>query len=34
VFASQSIADHAASCVVHREMGTSDHGPVVAVFDV
>jgi len=21
------------SCVVQREVGTSDHGPVVAVFD-
>jgi exodeoxyribonuclease-3 len=34
VFASQALADRAASCVVLREVGTSDHGPVVAVFDV
>ena len=34
VFASQALADRAVSCVVRREFGTSDHGPVVAVFDV
>jgi exodeoxyribonuclease-3 len=34
VFASQPIADRVVSCVVQREVGTSDHGPVVAVFDV
>jgi exodeoxyribonuclease-3 len=34
VFASQSLADRAVSCTVHREFGTSDHGPVIAVFDV
>jgi len=34
VFASQAIADRAVSCVVQREFGTSDHGPVVATFDV
>jgi exodeoxyribonuclease-3 len=34
VFASQWLADRAQSCVVHREIGTSDHGPVVATFDV
>jgi exodeoxyribonuclease III len=32
VLATGSIADRAASCVVQREVGTSDHGPVVAVF--
>jgi len=34
VFASESIASRTVSCVVQREVGTSDHGPVVAVFDV
>jgi exodeoxyribonuclease-3 len=29
VLASKSIASRAASCVVQREFGTSDHGPVV-----
>jgi exodeoxyribonuclease III len=33
-FASQAIADRAVSCVVQREFGTSDHGPVVATFDL
>ena len=33
VLASQEVADRTASCVVQREFGTSDHGPVVAVFD-
>jgi exodeoxyribonuclease-3 len=33
VMASQSIASRATSCVVQREFGTSDHGPVIAVFD-
>jgi exodeoxyribonuclease-3 len=33
VLASQALADRAVSCVVQRETGTSDHGPVVAVFD-
>ncbi len=33
VLASRSLADRAASCVVQRETGTSDHGPVIAVFD-
>lgn len=32
VFASQSLASRATSCVVQREFGTSDHGPVIAVF--
>ena len=34
VLASRALADRAASCVVQREFGTSDHGPVVARFDV
>jgi len=33
LFASQSLAGRATSCVVQRETGTSDHGPVIAVFD-
>jgi exodeoxyribonuclease-3 len=34
VFASDALAARAQSCVVQREFGTSDHGPVIAVFDV
>jgi exodeoxyribonuclease-3 len=34
VLATQSLADQAASCVVQREVGTSDHGPVIATFAV
>ena len=34
VFASQPLAARAVSCTVQREFGTSDHGPVVALFDV
>ena len=34
VLASTAIADRTVSCVVQREFGTSDHGAVVAVFDV
>ena len=34
VFASETLASRASSCVVQRETGTSDHGPVIAVFDV
>src|SRR5262245_39235073 len=34
VFASQSLAVRASSCVVQRETGTSDHGPVIATFDL
>jgi exodeoxyribonuclease-3 len=30
---SESIAKAAKRCVVHREFGTSDHGPVMAEFD-
>ena len=32
ILASRAIADRATSCVVKRDVGTSDHGPVVAVF--
>jgi exodeoxyribonuclease-3 len=32
ILASRSIADRAMSCVVQREFGASDHGPVIAVF--
>ena len=34
VLASTSIAAHTVSCAVQREFGTSDHGPVIAIFDV
>ena len=34
VFASEALASRATSCVVQRETGTSDHGPVIATFDV
>jgi exodeoxyribonuclease-3 len=33
VLASGALADRAVSCVVQREFGTSDHGPVIATFD-
>jgi exodeoxyribonuclease-3 len=33
VLASEHLAKKARSCVVFREVGTSDHGPVVAIFD-
>jgi exodeoxyribonuclease III len=33
ILASRVIADRTVSCTVRREVGTSDHGPVVAVFD-
>ena len=33
VLASRIIAHRTISCVVQRETGTSDHGPVIAVFD-
>jgi exodeoxyribonuclease-3 len=33
VLAAAAIAERAASCVVQREVGTSDHGPVIAVFN-
>jgi exodeoxyribonuclease III len=32
VFASTPLAERAVSCAVQREVGTSDHGPVVAVL--
>ena len=34
VLASRALADRVVSCVVQRETGTSDHGPVVASFQV
>jgi len=34
VFASPPVAGRTVSCTVQREFGTSDHGPVVAVFDL
>ena len=34
VFASEALATRATQCDVHREVGTSDHGPVMATFDV
>jgi exodeoxyribonuclease-3 len=33
IFASESLAAHATSCLVQREFGSSDHGPVVATFE-
>jgi len=33
VFASEALASRATSCRVFREVGTSDHGPVVATFE-
>jgi exodeoxyribonuclease-3 len=33
VFASEAMAARASSCIVQREFGTSDHGPVIAVFE-
>jgi exodeoxyribonuclease-3 len=34
VLASESLATKASACAAYREVGTSDHAPVVAVFDV
>jgi exodeoxyribonuclease III len=34
VLASASLAGKAAQCVVYRETGTSDHAPVVAIFEI
>jgi exodeoxyribonuclease-3 len=34
VLASTPIFDRVKNCVVQREFGTSDHGPVIATFDV
>jgi len=33
VLASASLAARATRCPVYREVGTSDHGPVVAEFE-
>lgn len=33
VLASRAIAERTVSCTVRREFGTSDHGPVIAVFE-
>ncbi len=34
ILASDSLAMKAARCAVYREVGTSDHAPVIAVFDL
>jgi exodeoxyribonuclease-3 len=34
VLASESLASRAAQCAVYREVGTSDHAPVVAIFEL
>jgi exodeoxyribonuclease-3 len=34
ILASDVIAAHVVSCVVQREVGTSDHGPVIAEFNL
>ena len=34
VLASDALADRLVSCVVQRDVGTSDHGPVIATFDL
>ena len=34
VLATASLGDRATACMVQREFGTSDHGPVVATFNV
>ena len=34
VLASSPIFDRVRGCIVQREFGTSDHGPVIATFDV
>ncbi|HEX4340941.1 MAG TPA: exodeoxyribonuclease III [Polyangiaceae bacterium] len=34
VLAHASLAEHATSCEVVRDFGTSDHGPVTAIFDM
>ena len=34
VLASDALAAKATQCTAYREVGTSDHGPVIAVFDV
>lgn len=34
LFASRALAATVTHCAVHRDVGTSDHGPVMATFDV
>lgn len=34
ILASESLAAKAIGCNAHREVGTSDHGPVIAVFEL
>ena len=34
IFASQALAARVTSCLVQREFGTSDHGPVIAVLEI
>jgi len=34
ILASHAIAERTVSCVVQREFGTSDHAPVIAVFEL
>jgi exodeoxyribonuclease-3 len=34
VLANRRLAEHATSCVVDRAFGTSDHGPVTAIFEM
>jgi exodeoxyribonuclease III len=34
VFASETLANRATGCVVRADVGTSDHAPVVATFDI
>jgi exodeoxyribonuclease-3 len=34
ILASESLASKAARCAAYREVGTSDHAPVVAEFDL
>jgi len=34
VLASKTLGERVTSCVVQREFGTSDHGPVIATFDI
>jgi exodeoxyribonuclease-3 len=34
ILASEALAARAVQCVSHREIGTSDHGPVVATFEL
>src|SRR5204863_6658782 len=34
VLASEALAARASACQVFRDVGTSDHGPVVAIFDL